>query len=124
MIVQNADGAGKAELPRAPSHGDRVLGIWNASAQNGVDGNPEVSVSRQPLEFQVQHLQALFGNTVGHDVVYADLQIVQASVIEGFDPGESEQQAVGNQSSDGVTLTNAANDGIQIGMQRRLAAAQ
>ena len=124
MIVQNTDRAGKAEFPGASPDHDRVLRISNSGAQHGVDGDSELGVLREPFEFPVKHTQALFRNVVRGNVVDADLQIIQSGAIEGPDPIRGQEQAVGDQSRDRPAVANSADDGIEIRMQRRLAAAQ
>ena len=41
-----------------------------------------VACSRQPLQLAVQHLQALFRDVVGLNVIDADLQVIEAGAVE------------------------------------------
>jgi hypothetical protein len=51
-------------------------------------------------------------------------KVIQAGAIQRANPVRSEEQAVGDQSRDGAAHADAADDGVEIGVQRRLAPAE
>src|ERR1035441_6958711 len=81
-IVNDADGGGESQFQRPPADHQGILGGVNAAADHRVDVDVKIGVFRQQEQFAVEHLQALLGNGVRHDVVDGDLQMLQAGAIE------------------------------------------
>jgi len=77
----------------------------------------------QHTQFLVEHLEALLGNVVGHDVIDGDLQVLEPGAVEALDALGGEQVAIGDDAGDHAVAANARQDGVQVGMQQRLAAA-
>ena len=73
---------------------------------------------RKKLELFYREPLGFFSNFVGHDVIDADLQIVQPGVVEFFDAVGGEQVAVGNESGQSGVFANAGDDGIEFRMIR------
>src|SRR5579875_2288115 len=96
----------------------------NAPAQHGIDIDVKVRVLRQNLELFIEHLQAFFGDIVGHDVVDADLQVIQPGFVQLLYATVRQQIAVGNEPGEQRVLTDGADDFVQVRMQQRLAAAE
>src|SRR5271157_671448 len=74
-IVNDADGGGESQLHGAAPHDQRVVRVVDATTNDRIDVDVEVSMLSQQLQFLVEHLQRLFGDIVGHHIVHADLQV-------------------------------------------------
>ena len=122
-IVQNADGRGESKLDSAVRHGQSILGVAHAAAENRIDIHLKLGVLGEKLELLVEHLEAFFRDVIRLHVVDADLQIFEPGAIEALDAVGHEQVAVGDQAGHDAVLADAGDDGVQIGMQQRLAAA-
>ena len=114
----------KPELARPAIDRSRVFGILDAAAHDGVDVDVEVRVLREPLQLRIEQPQALLRHFVRLDVVDADLQIVEPRVVQRLDSLRGEQVAVGDQSGDHAVRPDPADQGVEIRMEHRLAAAE
>ena len=101
----------------------RVLRVVNAAAHDAVDVDVKLGVLGQELQLLVQHLQALFRDFVGHDVVDRDLQVLQAGAVEALDALRGEQVAIGDHSRDHPVAADAGDDLVEFGVQQGFAAA-
>ena len=63
----------------------RVFRVPRAAADDRVDVDVERRVLGQPLQLLVEQPQALLRHVVRLDVVDADLQVVEAGVVERLD---------------------------------------
>ena len=102
---------------------ERVLGIADAAAEHGIDVHVKFGVFGQQRQFLVENFQALLRNVVGLHVVNADLQVFEAGAIQALDAIGHQQVAVGDQAGEHAVLADARDDGVEFGMQQRLAAA-
>ena len=78
----------------------------------------------QNLKLLVQHLEALLRNVVGHDVVDADLHVIEAGVVQLLDALRGQQIAVGDHSGDDAATAHVRDQLVELGMQQRFAAAK
>ena len=108
MVVDDADRGFESQLQGAAGDGQGVFGMGHAAAENGVDVDIELRVLRQPLQFSVEHLQALLGDFVRHYVVDRDLQVFEAGAVQPLDPLRGEQVAVGDDGGDGSVTADGA----------------
>ena len=122
-VVNDAHRGSESQLHGALAHHQRILRIANAAAHHGVDVHVKIGVFGQQLELLVQHLQALLRNIVRHDVVDADLQVVEPGAVQPLDALGGQQIAVGDHARDHAAAADVRDDLVQIGMQQRLAAA-
>src|SRR6185437_15563155 len=100
-----------------------IFGLADTAAQDRVDVHMEIGVFGKNLQLLVQHLQALLGNLVRHNIVDADLQVIQTSIIQPPYPIGGQKIAVRDQSGQDRIFTYRPDDVIQIRMKQRLAAA-
>ncbi len=121
--MQNAHGAGEAQLPRAARHRQRVLRIFHAAAQHGIDVHLKHGVLGQQLQFLIEHLEALFGDFVGHRVVDADLQILEPGAVQPLNAFGRQQVAVRDDPRQDSVAAHPRDDLVKLRMQQRLAAA-
>src|SRR5205814_2349310 len=91
--------------------------------QHRINVHLEDGVLGQQLELLVQNLQALFGNVVRHHIINADLQVLEAGIVEGLYAVAGEQVAVGNHSRDNPAFADVADNFFEFGMKQGLAAA-
>src|SRR5262245_1333161 len=77
----------------------------------------------EELQFFIEYFQALLRDIVGLDVIDADLQVIQAGLIESFDAVNRQQISVGDQRRQDAVASNAVDDLIEIGMEQRLTTA-
>ena len=112
----------KPEFQRALADHQRVLGRVNAAADHRVDIHVKIGVFGQQLQFPVEHLQALLGDRVRHDVVDRDLQVLQPGAIQPLDAFGRQQVAVGDHAGDHAVLADARDDQVEIGVQQGFAA--
>ena len=103
--------------------GESVFGIADAAAENRIDVHVKFGVLGEQREFLVENFQALFRDVVRHHVIDADLQVFEAGAIEAFDAIGDQQVAVGNQPGHHSVVADARDDGVEVGMQQRLSAA-
>ncbi len=80
--MQHADGAGEAEFEGAAGHGQGVFGNSYAAAQDRIDVDLKFGVLGEQDQFLVEHLEAFLRSLVGHGVIDADLQVIEAGAIE------------------------------------------
>ena len=80
--------------------------------------------SASHCSFVSSSAQALLRHFVRLDVVDADLQVVEPGVVQRLDSLRREQVAVGDQSGDHAVRPDAADQGVEIRMEHRLAAAE
>src|SRR5579883_2522626 len=123
-VVNDADGGSEAKLHRALAYRERIFRVADAAAEYGVDIDVEIGVLGQNLELFVQHLEALLRNVVGHDVIDADLQVIEPGIVEAFDTLGSEQIAVRDQAGQSGIAANTADNIVELGMEQRFAAAE
>ena len=123
-VVDDADRRREAQLARATVDRPRVLGILDAAAEHRVDVDVERGVFRHPLQLLVEQPQALLRDFVRLDVVDADLQEVEAGVVQRDDALRRHQVAVGDQPRHHALLADPADQLVEIGMEHRLAAAE
>jgi len=64
VVMEDADSADKAQLPRALAHLECVLRVLDARAQHGVDSDAELRVLDQPLQLAVEYLESLLRNRI------------------------------------------------------------
>src|SRR5437867_13216440 len=103
--------------------GERVLRVFNAAAQHRVDVHVKLGMLCQELQFFVQDLQALLGDLIGLHVIDADLKMFQARPVQPLNAVGGEQVSIGNHPGENAVLAYAGDNGVEIGMQQRLAAA-
>ena len=99
----------------------RVLGIGDASADDGVDVDVEVGVLGEHAQLGVEDLERLLRDVVGHDVVDGNLHVIEAGGVEAGDAVGHQQVAVGDHAGDGAGLADLADDVVELGVQQRLA---
>ena len=87
-----------------------------------VDVHVKIGMFGQEEQFPVEHLQALLGNVVRHDVVDGDLQMLEAGAIEALYAVGGQQVAVGDHAGDHAVVADARDQQVEIGMQQGLAA--
>ena len=109
-------------MPGASADDQGIAGIAYASTDHRVDVHVELGIFRQPLQALIQHLEALFRDLVGHDIINRDLQVLQAGSVQPQDPLLVEQIAVGDHAGDHAVAADAANDVVNLRMQQRFAA--
>ena len=120
--MDDADGGAEAEGEGAFGDGERVFGIGDAAADDGVDVDVEVGVLGEHAELGVEDFEGLLRDVVGHDVVDGDLHVVEAGAVEALDAVGHQQVAVGDHAGDGAGLADLADDVVEFGVQQRLAA--
>jgi len=123
VIVQDADRRGESQSHGAVRYGQGVFRVAHATAQDGIDVHVKVGMLCQERELLVQNFQALFRHVVRHHVINADLQVFEAGAIQAFYAIRDQEVSVGNQSGHHSVLANARDDGVEIGMQQGLSAA-
>ena len=123
-VVDDANRGRETELRRPLIDRPRVIGVLDAAADHRVDVDVEVGVFGQPLELLVEEAEALLRDLVRLDVVDADLEVVQPGLVQRLDALGGHQVAVGDQARDHAAAPNPSDQGIEIGMQHRLAAAE
>ena len=116
-VVDDAHRGREPQIHGAVADCQGVLGIPDATSHHGIDIHVKIGVLGQKLELSVQHLQALFRNLVGRDIVDADLQVVQPRAVQAFDALGGEQVAVGDHARDHALAADVRDDQIQIRMQ-------
>ncbi len=79
--------------------------------------------SASSLSFWSSTFRLFFETSSGMRVVDADLQIFEAGAIQPLDALRHQQVTVGDHPGDDAVFADAPDDGVQIGMQQRLAAA-
>ena len=77
----------------------------------------------QHLQLSVEYAQALHRGLVGLDVVDADLEVLQAGIVELLNARRTEQVAVRDQAREHAAGADVANQVIQLRVQHGLAAA-
>src|SRR5215470_12417510 len=122
-IVKDADGGGEPQLDSPMRHGERVFGILHAAAEYRINVHVKIGVFGQQYQLLVEHLQAFFGHVVGNSVVDADLKVLEARAIQLSNAVRRQQIAVGDQASNDPGFADAYDDGVELRMQQRLAAA-
>src|SRR6202022_2366760 len=122
-VVNDADRAGQAQLHGSVCNLQSVLGIFHAAAQHGVDIHLKNRVLREQLQSTVQSFQTFFRYFVGHGVVDADLQVLQAGVVQAFDALFVQEKTVGDHSGNHSAAPDVSNHFIEIGMHQRLTTA-
>ena len=75
------------------------------------------------MQLFIQDLQTLLGDVIGRDIIYRDLQPLQPSLVQPLNALWHQQVAVGDHARDHVVVADTRDDGIQLGMQERLASA-
>src|SRR4051812_41160618 len=98
--------------------------MLDTAADNRVDVDVKLSVLGQYLKFSIQHLEALFRDLVGHDVVDRDLHVVEPGTVEPFDPIGGKQVTVSDQAGKRAALVHRCNDIVEVRMKKRFAAAE
>ena len=73
--------ARKTKLKRSIGNRHGILGILDASANDGIDIDREFGELGEVLEFLIQHLQTLHGNVIGLNVIDADLQVLESRFV-------------------------------------------
>jgi len=105
------------------SDGQSVLRIANAASEDRIDVHLKFGVLGQEFELLIQNSQALLRNIVGLDIVDADLQIFEPGAIQALDAVGNEQIPIGDHPGDDSILPDSGDDGVELGMQQRLTAA-
>src|SRR5271154_232903 len=121
--MNDADGAGEPEGHGAMRNFESVFGIFYAAAENGIDVHLKDGVLGKIFEFRVEHLQTFFGNFVGLPVVDADLQMLEAGLIQALDAIGHEIISISDEAGDHAALADVADRVIEFGMEKRFAAA-
>src|SRR4051812_37635618 len=124
MVVENPHRARESELPRAGSDDERVLGIRYAAAEHRINGDSKLRSLGEPLKLPVEHLQTLLRHLVRHDVIDADLQVIEPGAVQTVDALGRQQESVRDQGRNGAAVAYTPNDRVEIRMKRRLATAQ
>ena len=96
--------------------------ICHAAADDRIDIYLEFCVVAQVDELGIEHLEALFRNVVGRDVVDRYLQIIEARFVKLFDLFGLEVIAVRDQSGDHPVMADAGDDLVDLRVHHRLAA--
>ncbi len=102
----------------------RVLRVLDAPAQNRVDVHVKQRVPGEDLQLLIQHLEALLRDLVRHDVVDADLHVVEPGLVEALNSVGREQITVGDQARQRAVLSHARDEVVEFRMQQRLAPAE
>ena len=121
-VVDDADGRLEPQLQRPLADHQRVVGVFEAAADHGVDVHVELGVLGQHLQLFVEDLEALLRDFVGLEVIDGDLHVVEAGAVQALDALGIEQIAVGDHAGDGAGAAHAADDVVEVGMGQRLAA--
>ena len=108
--MDDADGRGEPEAEGAAADDQRVVGVLDAAADDGVDVHVEVGVLGEELELLVEDLEALLRDFVGLEVVDGDLQVVEAGAVEALDALGHEQVAVGDHAGHAAVVADAGDD--------------
>lgn len=122
-VVDETDGGSEAESEGTMGNLESVFRIPNAAAEDGVDIDVKFGVVGEELELLVEDFEALFGDVVGDGVINADLEVLEASAIEAFDAVGDEEVSVGDEAGDDAVFADAGDDGVEIGVEERFAAA-
>jgi len=78
-------------------------------------------MTRQHRQFLVENFEALLGGLVRQDVVDADLQVIETRVVQAFDPLPAQQVSVRDEPRERPVPPDAADDGVELWMEQRLA---
>ena len=123
-VVNEAHRSRQPKFHRPTGHRQRVVRIAERATEHGVHVHAEGRMTRQHRQFLVENLEALLGGLVRHDVVDADLQVVEARVVQAFDPPLAQQVAVRDEPREHPVRSDAADDGVELLMEQRLATAE
>ena len=77
----------------------------------------KVSILRQNLKLSIQNFKAFFRDIVRHDVIDADLEVVETRIVQALDALGREQISVCDQAGQGGISSNTANDVIEVRME-------
>ena len=122
-IVEDAHRAREPELTRPPGHRQRVLGVLDARTHHRVDVHAELRLLGQPLQLGLQQAEALHRDLVRLHVVDADLEEVEAGVVEAAYAVGREVVAVGDEGGDHPALAHLRDHRVELGVHQRLSAA-
>jgi hypothetical protein len=76
VVVNDAQRRGQSKLLGPAGDDQRIAGLRQRAADDGIYVDVKFCKLGQPLQLPVEHLQALHRNIVGHDVVHTDLEMV------------------------------------------------
>ena len=80
--------------------------------------------SARHCSFWSSTFRLFFDTSSGHDVVDADLKMIEAGAIQTLDTVASQEIAIRDQRGDHATLADMVDDLVEVGMKQRLAPAQ
>ena len=109
-------------MDRSLSDGYCVFRILDPTADNGIDVDGKFGVFCELLEFLVEHFETLLRNIVGLDVIDADLEVLEARVIECVDLFGRQQIPVRDHARDHSMTANAPDDRFDFRVQQRFSA--
>src|SRR5579883_3390610 len=122
-VVNDPDRGGEPEFDRALAHHQGVPRVLDTAPHHGVDVHVKIRMLGQNHELLVERFEALFRDLVRHDVVDADLQVLEAGSVEAADAVDRQQIAVGDHAGDHAAFADMADDAVEFRVQQRLAAA-
>src|SRR6185295_815665 len=105
-VVDDAKRTRQAQIDCATADSQRIFRCFDSAANHRVDVDAKLSELRKPLEFLIEQLQALLRNIVGRNVVYADLHVLEPSLVELLDLLLSQQISVCNKASEHSAFSN------------------
>src|SRR5438270_5195955 len=122
MIMNNAHRSRKPEFTSTARHQSSVLRPLGC-ANDRIDVDLKFRVRGEPLEFFVEHIQALLRDLIGTHIVDADLKMIESGAVQKFDACGSKQIAIGDQGRDAAVTANPLNNSIQVWVQKGFATA-
>src|SRR5215475_3740335 len=124
VVMKDSDRPLETEFEYPSRDGQRVLGLAYRTPQHRIDRDVELRALGQQTEFLIQDLEAFHRDVVGGDVVDADLQVIESSLVQPLYALAGEQIAVGDQRGDDVGAADALDQGFQFGVEQWFAAAE
>ena len=94
--MNNPYGAGEAQLHGPVRDFQRIVRIFHAAAQHGVDIHLKHGILRQHHQPAIQCFQAFLGDFVRHHVINADLQMLQPRFVQPLNAFLVQIEAVGD----------------------------
>lgn len=122
VVVNDADGAGESQFQGAIGDFQGVFGIFHAAAKHRIDIDLKFRPFGEHFQATVESLQTFFGDFVGDGIVDADLQVLQARIVEALNAIFVEEETIGDQTSDHAAFSDMADDVVELGMHQRFAA--
>src|SRR6185437_15479834 len=117
-VMNNSDGGAEAEFQRTFPDGQRILRIFYAAADHGIDVDVEVGILGKHLQLLIQDLQTFLRNVIGRHVINGNLQPFEARAVKPLNALGNQQISVGDHAGDHAVLANAGDDVIQFRMEQ------